>query len=160
MFEIIDAVGKLAYISVTSNGLPLMKDIVWQQLMAHKPDKVHISIHNADNAPEVNRTVALMGRLQESGIKPGVNLLVPASKVEHCRKVYVQLLEVISSEQIILIPQKYSDMPTPKQLSIIANGKPFQSPSCLLGCKSPETFASISWDKRVNHCSYAGGKEP
>ena len=160
VFKIIDAIGKIAYISVTSNGIPLMKEEVWQQLMAHKPDKVHISIHNADNAAEVERTINLMGRLQEAGVKPGVNLLVPASKVEHCRKVYAQLLGVISSDQIILIPQKYSDMPTPKQLSIIANGKPFQSPSCLLGCKMPENFASVSWDKKVNHCSYAGGKQP
>ena len=160
VFDIIDAIGKIAYLSVTSNGLPLLKDDIWQQLKAHKPDKVHISIHNAENASEVNRTIDLLMHLQGGGIKPGVNLLVPASKVEHCRKVYQKLLKVISAEQIILIPQKYSDMPTPKHLSTIADGKPFQSPSCLLECKIPDNFASISWDKEVNHCSYAGGKEP
>ena len=101
-----------------------------------------------------------MMRLVDAEIKPGVNLLVPAGKVDDCRSVYARLLDVIAPEQIILIPQKYTDMPTPKQLSIIADGKPFQGPSCLLECKMPETFASVSWDKKVNHCSYAPGKEP
>lgn len=160
IFEVIDALYPKTYLSITSNGLPLMKDSVWELLMQHKPDKVHISIHNADNETEVERVVALMRRLADAEIKPGVNLLVPASKVNDCRAAYARLLDVIAPEQIILIPQKYTDMATPKQLSIIANGKPFQSPSCLLGCRMPETFASVSWDKKVNHCSYAQCKEP
>lgn len=160
IFKVIDALYPKTYLSVTSNGLPLMKESVWASLMEHKPDKVHISIHNADNDAEVERTLALMRRLAAAGIKPGVNLLVPASKADHCRSVYTRLLEVISSDQIILIPQKYTDIPTPKQLSAIADGKPFQSPSCLLGCSMPKNFASVSWDKKVNHCSYAPGKEP
>ena len=160
IFQVIDSLYPKTYLSVTSNGLPLMKDSVWGMLTHHKPDKVHISIHNADNEAEVERVIGLMRRLADAEIKPGVNLLVPASKVDYCRSVYARLLDVITPEQIILIPQKYTDMPTPKQLSIIADGKPFQGPSCLLECKMPETFASVSWDKKVNHCSYAPGKEP
>lgn len=160
IFEVIDALYPKTYLSVTSNGLPLMKYSVWELLMLHKPDKVHISIHNADNEAEVERTIGLMMRLVDAEIKPGVNLLVTAGKVNDCRSVYARLLDVIAPEQIILIPQKYTDMPTPKQLSIITDGKPFQSPSCLLECRMPETFASVSWDKKVNHCSYAPGKEP
>lgn len=160
IFEVIDALYPKIYLSVTSNGLPLMKDFVWGMLMQHKPDKVHISIHNSDNEAEVERTIGLLRKLADAGIKPGVNLLIPASKVDDCRSVYARLLDVVTPEQIILIPQKNSDLPTPKQLSHIADGKPFQSPSCLLECRMPETFASVSWDKKVNHCSYAPGKEP
>lgn len=160
IFDVIDALYPKTYLSVTSNGLPLMKESVWELLMQHKPDKIHISNHNADNEAEVERVIGLLRRLAKAGIKPGVNLLVPASKIDDCRSVYARLLDVISAEQIILIPQKYSDIPSPKQLSSIADGKPFQSPSCLLGCKMPKNFASVSWDKKVNHCSYAPGKEP
>ena len=50
--------------------------------------------------------------------------------------------------------------PTPKQLAAVAAGKPFQSPSCLLACKRPENFCSVSWDKKVCSCSFAPCKEP
>ena len=160
IFEIIDALYPKTYISVTSNGLPLMKDSVWELLMRHKPDKIHISVHNADNEEEVERTIGLIRKFAGTGIKPGVNLLVPSGKADACRSVYARLLDVLTPEQIILVPRKYSDTPTPKQLSIIAAGNSFQSPSCLLGCRMPENFASVSWDKKVNHCSYAPGKEP
>lgn len=43
--------------------------------------------------------------------------------------------------------------------AIIADGKPFQSPSCLLKCKRPIDFVSVSWDKKVNSCSFAPIKE-
>lgn len=66
----------------------------------------------------------------------------------------------IFPEQIILVPQRFSQTPTPKQLSEITAGQPFKSPSCLLECKVPGNFVSVSWDKRVNFCSFAQGKEP
>jgi len=68
-------------------------------------------------------------------------------------------LENISSDITILIPRRFTCEPTPKQLSEIACGKPFQSPACLTGCKRPTEFCSISWDKKVNWCSYASGKQ-
>lgn len=159
IFEIIDSLYPKCYLSITTNGLPLMKEEVWNKLMLHKPDKVHITIHNPDNNSEVERVMAQIERLKETGIKPGVNLLVSADKVDAAKVVYSKLKEIINADQIIVIPQRFSNTPTPKQLSVVAGGKPFQSPSCLLGCKRPTVFVSVSWDKKVNSCSYAPNKE-
>lgn len=159
IFEIIDSLYPKCYLSITTNGLPLMKEEVWNKLMLHKPDKVHITIHNPDNNSEVERVMAQIKRLKETGIKPGVNLLVSADKVDAAKVVYSKLKEIINADQIIVIPQRFSNTPTPKHLSVVAGGKPFQSPSCLLGCKRPTEFVSVSWDKKVNSCSYAPNKE-
>lgn len=159
VFRIIDALYPLTYLSVTTNGLPLEKPEVWSMLKGHHPDKVHITIHNSDNEAEVERVIRQMKRLSDIGVKPGVNLLVPASKIEACAEVYRRVLEVIEPDQIIVIPQRFSDTPTPKQLAAVVGGRPFQSPSCILRCDIPERFVSVSWDKKVNHCSYAGGKQ-
>ena len=83
------------------------------------------------------------------------------ANVEEGKKIYSRLLKNgISSDRIILIPRRFTCEPTPKQLAEIARGKPFQSPACLTGCKRPEEFCSVSWDKKVNWCSYAGEKQP
>jgi hypothetical protein len=68
--------------------------------------------------------------------------------------------KVLDSDQIILVPQRFSNTPTPKQLASVAGGKPFQSPSCLLKCLRPTNFCSVSWDKKVNSCSFALDKVP
>ncbi|MEE1301911.1 MAG: hypothetical protein UHD64_03935, partial [Bacteroidales bacterium] len=70
-----------------------------------------------------------------------------------------KLNNILTPEQIILVPQRFANTPTAKQIASISNGKPFQSPSCLLECKQPNNFVSVSWDKKVNFCSYAFGKE-
>lgn len=158
VFDVIDALYLQCYLSVTSNGLPLENEEVWERLVKHKPDKIHITIHHPDDANEVERVVRLVKRIGSIGIKPGVNLLVGADKVNEASTVYQRLSKMLSDEQIILVPQRFSNTPTPKQLSQVAGGKPFQSPSCLLGCKRPENFCSVSWDKKVNSCSFAQGK--
>lgn len=160
VFDVIDALSRITYLSVTSNGIPLTMPDVWAQLEKHRPDKIHISIHNADLGAEVDRAVMLMRRIAGLGIKPGVNLLVPASKVSACREAYQRLMGVLSPEQVILIPQKFTDSPSPGMLSAITGGQTFQSPACLLGCRRPENFASVSWDKKVSSCSYAPVKQP
>lgn len=159
IFDIIDALYDKCYLSITTNGLPLLDKKVWDNLMLHKPDKIHITIHNPDLNVEVERVISQIKQLQETDIKPGVNLLVGADKVEFAQSVYTQLKNVINADQIIVIPQRFGNTPTPKQLASIAGGKPFQSPSCLLGCKRPENFVSVSWDKKVNSCSYAPNKQ-
>ena len=158
VFDIIDALYPLCYLSVTSNGLPLEDELVWEKLLSHKPDKIHITIHHPDKEGEVSRVEKLIGRIGEIGIKPGVNLLVGVDRVDVASSVFQRLCQVLSSEQIILVPQRFSNTPSPKQLSKVAGGTPFQSPSCLLGCKRPENFCSVSWDKKVNSCSFAQGK--
>ena len=158
IFDVIDALYPLCYLSVTSNGLPLENDETWGMLVNHKPDKIHITIHHPDDAEEVAGVTHLIERIGSVGVKPGVNLLVGADKVNEASRVYQELSKVLSNEQIILVPQRFSNTPKPKQLSTVAGGTPFQSPSCLLGCKRPENFCSVSWDKKVNSCSFAQGK--
>ena len=160
VFDVIDALQPIAYLSVTTNGLPLEKPEVWNMLPAHKPDKIHITIHQPQNSSEVERVIRQVKELDAIVIKPGVNLLVGKDKLKFCKEVYALLLRTLKRDQIIMVPQRYGNTPTPKELAMVAGNKPFQSPSCLLGCKRPETFCSVSWDKKVNSCSYAKGKRP
>ena len=158
IFEVIDALYTQCYLSVTSNGLPLEDTFIWEQLSLHKPDKIHLTIHHPDNEAEVLRVEHRLHEIESLGIKPGLNLLVGADMIEPAKRVYSSMSNVLHPDQIILVPQRFSNTPTPKQLSSVADGKPFQSPSCLLGCKRPDNFCSVSWDKKVNSCSFAGGK--
>ena len=160
VFEIIRELQPIVYLSVTSNGLPLENEDVRKLLLASPPDKIHITIHQADDELEVDRVLRQIAWLADTGIKPGVNLLVPASKIEFCTRAYQRVSKQLKPDQIILVPQRFSDSPTPRQLAEVAGGQPFQSPSCLLKCVPPQNFCSVSWDKRVNFCSYAGGKQP
>ena len=160
VFEVIDALYTKCYLSVTSNGLPLENFKIWEQLCLHKPDKLHLTIHQPDNDGEVSRVEKQLIEIDSIGIKPGLNLLVGVNKVEYAKNVYARLSKVLKNDQIILVPQRFSNTPTPKQLASVADGKPFQSPSCLLKCHRPKNFCSVSWDKKVNSCSFAGGKVP
>lgn len=160
IFKVIDALYPKCYLSVTTNGKQFGRSVSWETLVKHKPDKVHISLHNPVNSLELSMVLQECRMLQKCGIKPGCNLLVRASDIENARNAFDILADYLDPDQIILIPMRFSDTPTAKQLSEVADGKPFQSPSCLLGCKKPENFVSVSWNKRVNYCSYAQGKEP
>ncbi len=160
VFEVIEVLYPLCYLTVTSNGLPLEDKDAWQKLQNCKPDKIHITIHQPDNEKEVQRVESLLLRIESIGIKPGLNLLVGANKVEAATIVYRRMMNILKSDQIILVPQRFSNTPTPKQLASIAYGKPFQSPACLLNCQRPTNFCSVSWDKKVNSCSFADGKHP
>lgn len=160
VFEVIEVLYPLCYLTVTSNGLPLEDKDAWQKLQNCKPDKIHITIHQPDNEKEVQRVESLLLRIESIGIKPGLNLLVGANKVEAATIVYRRMMNILKSDQIILVPQRFSNTPTPKQLASIADGKPFQSPACLLNCQRPTNFCSVSWEKKVNSCSFADGKQP
>lgn len=159
IFEIIDALYPKCYLSITSNGLPLENTDIWKDLLKHSPDKIHLTIHQPQDREEVKRIETLIKRLSTTKIKPGVNLLVGADKIDYAKLVYAKLNNILTPEQIILVPQRFANTPTAKQIASISNGKPFQSPSCLLKCNKPNNFVSVSWDKKVNFCSYAFGKE-
>ena len=160
VFEVIDALYSKCYLSVTSNGLPLENEQIWEMLTGHKPDKIHLTIHQPDNEAEVNRVERQVQRIASIGVKPGLNLLVGADKIGSAKKVYERFSKLLCPDQIILVPQRFSNTPTPKQLASVTEGKPFQSPSCLLKCVRPTNFCSVSWDKQVNSCSFAPNKEP
>lgn len=158
IFEVVEALYPKCYLTITTNGLPLEDEAVWHRLEACKPDKIHISIHNPEDEAEVARVVNRLSKLHEIGIKPGVNMLVSNKKLEAARRLFSDLERILNRDQIIVIPQRYSCTPTPKELAEVALAKPFQSPSCLLRCRMPSDFVSVSWDKRVSHCSYASQK--
>ena len=161
IFELISGLMSEMYVSVTSNGLPLEKEEVFSKLLKNKPDKAHLTIHHPENKSEVERVIKMVKRIAAEGIKSGVNLLVSDFNLTEAKVVYSDLLaNGITSDRIILIPRRFTREPTAKQLSEIACGKPFQSPACLTGCKQPTEFCSVSWDKKVNWCSYASGKQP
>lgn len=160
VFDVIDALYPLCYLSVTTNGLPLEKEDAWNNLLAHKPDKIHVTVHQPENPQEVERVTNLVQRIAGIGIKPGVNLLVGADQIDKAATVYQQLSQILTPDQIILVPQRFSNTPTAKQLAAVADGKPFQSPSCLLECRPPQNFCSVSWDKKAAPCSFAPCKEP
>lgn len=161
IFELISSLMDEMYVSVTSNGLPLENAEVFDQLIQNKPDKVHITIHHPENTFEVDRVIKMVKRIAEKKIKSGVNLLVSDFNSEVAKKVYTDLINNgITADRIILIPRRFTCEPTPKQLAELAGGKPFQSPACLTGCQKPTEFCSVSWDKKVNWCSYAKGKQP
>lgn len=160
VFEIINILQKKCYLTVTTNGLPLEDTAVWNRLRDKKPDKIHISIHHPEDNKEVARVLKRLQLLQALGIKPGINLLVDNTKIAFATKVYNEAVNIITPQQIILIPQRFSHTPTAKQLAQVAGGHMFQSPSCLLQYRKPQVFASVSWDKQVNYCSFAKGKAP
>jgi organic radical activating enzyme len=158
-FDVIKALYPQCYLSVTTNGLPLENSVVWHKLQQCKPDKIHVTIHHPDDDKEVQRVEALLPKIGSIGIKPGLNLLVGADNLSAAADVFQRFLQLLERDQIILVPQRFSNTPSAKQLSFVAEGKPFQSPSCLLGCNRPNNFCSVSWDKKANSCSFAGGKE-
>lgn len=160
VFEVIDALYPKCYLSVTSNGLPLENKQIWEMLTKHKPDKIHLTIHQPDSEAEVLRVERQVQRIASIGIKPGVNLLVGADKIASAKSVYERLDKLLNNDQIILVPQRFSNTPTPKQLASVAGRNPFQSPTCLLKCQRPTNFCSVSWDKKVNSCSFAPNKVP
>ena len=161
IFDLISGLMSEMYVSVTSNGLPLEKEEVFSKLKENKPDKIHITIHHPENKAEVERVIKMVNKISEEGISSGVNLLVSDFNANESKIVYAELLSNgITPDRIILIPRRFTCTPTPKQISNISCGKPFQSPSCLTGCKKPTEFCSVSWDKKVNWCSYATGKQP
>ncbi len=158
VFDVIDALYPKCYLSVTSNGLPLENKQIWGMLTEHKPDKIHLTIHQPNNEEEVSRVERQVQRIASIGINSGLNLLVGADVTDLVKNVYERFCKILDTSQIILVPQRFSNTPTPKQLASVAGGKPFQSPSCLLKCNRPSDFCSVSWDKKVNSCSFAPGK--
>ena len=159
IFEIISALTPLLFVSVTSNGLPLRNNEVWNKLIKNKPDKIHITIHNPENEEEICHTLYLIDSLRQENIKSGINLLVSSDKIQKTKQLTQRLVKLrISRKEIIFIPRKFSSQPTPQQILEVSDNEMFQAPSCLVFCKPSERFCSLSWDKKVNFCSYSPSK--
>ena len=160
IFDIISTLKSNIFISVTSNGLPLLHDNIFNKLLENKPDKIHFTIHNPEIIDEVNNVLFLIDKLYDSDIKTGVNLLISASKIKDAHTCTNTLYKNgLTPDRIIFIPQKYNDIPTPKQIAYVASTPQFQSPGCLTTCTPGKRFCSVSWDKKVNFCSYSPSKQ-
>lgn len=160
IFPIIKAIYPLAYLSVTTNGIPLEDKGLRVKLKDNHPDKIHISIHNPEDSDEVARVFERLLWLDAIGIKSGVNLLVSKKCINQAKSVYEKLREIIAPSQIILLPMRFRDTPSPTDLLRVAGDQPFQSSSCLTGCNKSDNFASVTWDKKVGWCSFSSAKAP
>lgn len=160
IFELISYVAKKAFVSMTTNGLLLEVEDNFEKLTSSGLDKIHISIHNPENPFEVKRILEQIKRIRTATqIIPGINLLVRSNNIDACKEVYKAFRGYLDPKEIILVPMRFKDIPEAKQLLEITGGNPFQSPSCLLSCTKPSNFCSVSWDKKVNWCSFAKGKQ-
>lgn len=159
LFEIIDNIKDKLYTTVTSNGLWLEDKDFFKEFTQHLPDKIHISIHSAEDVSEVDRVISMVKRLEDYPVKSGVNLLVSTKNIREARDALKKLKSRgIGRDRIIILPMKYQFSPSAEQIKEIAGGEPFQSPSCLLGCRRPEHYCSVTWDKLVCPCSYSPSK--
>lgn len=142
-----------AFRSMTTNGLLLTGDAI-AQLAGAGIDKVHVSIHTAQDRDEVSRVIANVTALAGAGIRSGVNLLVRKSRLDAAREAARALHAAgIANERIVYLPMRGTDVPSPRDVATVAGG-PFQSTTCLSHCHASPRFVSISARKTVAWCSY------
>lgn len=159
VYKVITALTPILFVSITSNGLPLLSENKFQKLLENKPDKIHLTIHQPDDENENRKTIDLLRKIKQHEIKVGINVLVSANKISETKKLVQYLyLSGYSENQIIFVPRKYTQIPTTKQVAEVAGSPYFQSATCLTDCTKSKRFCSISWDKKVNYCSFSTGK--
>ena len=150
--------GKL-FRSLTTNGL-LLRGEMLEQLVAAKPDKVHVSIHFPEHDREVARVIEQVTQLTGRGVRSGVNLLVARSNLAAATKAARKLQQAgIDNHRIVYLPMRGQDTPSPREIEAVAGG-PFQSMTCLGGCAASPRFCSIAWDRTVAWCSYTTSRRP
>jgi molybdenum cofactor biosynthesis enzyme MoaA len=157
--EVLEILHGEVFRSITTNGLMLTDSGQFTRLVAARPEKVHVSIHEPAAMTEVRRVIATVQELESAGIASGVNLLVSADQVEAASHTARMLWDAgIDNQRIVYIPQRGTDMPTAKAVATVAGG-PFQSMSCLTSCGSSPRFCSISWDRAAAWCSYTSARQ-
>lgn len=159
--EVIAALRGVLWRSVTTSGDRLEERL--DELAAAAPDKVHVSVHFAEDAQEVERAVARARALEARGIASGVNLLVRRSRLEAAQRAAARLRAGgVDNDRIIYLPLRGdpADMPTPEELGVVAGGRSFQSTTCLLRCGPSRRFCAVGWDRTVAWCSYTSCRRP
>jgi MoaA/NifB/PqqE/SkfB family radical SAM enzyme len=160
LFAVLGQLQGQLFRSITSNGLLLQGETL-DQLVAARPDKVHLSIHFPERDSEVERVIRQVHDLAQRGIRSGINLLVARSSLEAAASCAARLREAgVANERIVYLPMRGQDTPTPRQVARVAGDLPFQSMSCLTQCKSSPRFCSIGWDQTVAWCSYTRARRP
>ncbi len=160
LFNILRALDGGLFRSMTTNGLLLKGDLL-DQLLAVRPDKVHVSIHFPERRAEVERVIEQARLLEAAGIKSGINLLVARSQLHAATEAAALLRrEGIGNERIVYLPMRMRDTPTPAEVAQVAGKLPFQSMTCINACGISPRFCSVGWDKRVAWCSYTAERRP
>lgn len=148
-----------AFRSMTTNGL-LLDDATIARLVEAAIDKVHVSIHTAQDRDEVARVIANVHALAAAGVRSGVNLLVRRSRLDAARGAAATLHAAgIANERIVYLPMRGSDVPTPAEVARVAAG-PFQSTTCLAHCHASPRFVSLSARRTIAWCSYTVERRP
>lgn len=146
--------------SLTSNGLLLDDPAVFSELIAARPDKVHVSIHFPTNLVEVDRVIEQVDRLAAAGVRSGINLLVRRSQLEAATLATRRLHSAgIDNRRIVFLPMRGQDTPTPQEIAGVAGGA-FQSMTCLAECGASPRFCAVRWDASVAWCSYTQSRRP
>ncbi len=154
VFEALRALEGRLYRSLTTNGLPLLDAATLGRLVAARPDKVHVSIHDPRARGEVRRVAEAVHALEARGIASGVNLVVARSRLDAARAAVLALRAAgIDHDRVVLLPMRGDDTPTPEEVHAVAGG-PFQSMTCLRGCGASPRFASVGADRTAAWCSY------
>jgi hypothetical protein len=161
LLEILAALRGVMSRSVTTSGLVLegdelrpLPEATLDSLAAVAVDKIHVSIHTADEE-EVDRSLAQLRQLEARAIRCGVNLLVPGGEHSRQRRAVERLrLAGVGNDRITYLPMRLRSTPTPEELADVAGRRPFQATSCLLRCAPSPRFCSIGADRSVAWCSY------
>jgi hypothetical protein len=156
--EVLEELRGLAFRSVTTNGLPLSKEMM-DRLASVQPDKIHVSIHFPEDEAEVRRVIRQVHELADRGIRSGINLLVAHSRAGAAARAAQEIrASGIGNDRIVYLALRGSDTPTAAQLFAVAGKRPFQSASCLAGCAASQRFCSVSWDRAVAWCSHTSSR--
>lgn len=157
LFELFGALRGRLFRSMTTNGSLLEDPAVFAKLVAATPDKVHVSVHFPSDA---ERVIQQVQRLNDAGIRSGINLLVRRSQLEVAADTARTIrASGIDNSRIVYLPMRIQDTPDPREVARVAGG-PFQSMSCLRACAASPRFVSLGWDRTVAKCSYTSSKRP
>lgn len=162
VFDVLRATEGRLFRSLTTNGLPLADGVVFEALVAARPDKVHVSIHAPENPREVERVLAQVLALARRGVRSGVNLLVRGARLDEAARAAGSLRAAgVTNERVTYLPVRGpgADTPSPQEVARVAGG-PFQSMTCLTGCGRSPRFASIGADRTAAWCSYTVTRRP
>jgi hypothetical protein len=160
IFNLLSILDGIIFRSMTTNGL-LLDGPTLKRLASVRPDKVHISIHSPHSRHEVERVIRQVGLLSAFGIRGGVNLLVARSRLGAASVAAARLREAgIGNDQIVYLPMRGRDTPSPAEVADVAGREPFQSMSCIAACAPSPRFCAIGWDRRVAWCSYTSSRRP
>jgi len=158
LLAVLAATRGLLFRSITTNGLLL--DGALDALAAAAPEKVHVSVHQPEDAAEVARAGRQVAALEARGIRGGVNLLVRRSGLGAARAAGEALRRVgVGPDRLIWLPMRPTDTPSAEALAASAGG-PFQSATCITGCAPSPRFASLAADGSVAPCSYTRRRAP